>query len=47
LSDEGLIHEQGTEIYVSEKTEQIIRKFYSDSQQKSKLLSLLTARKVD
>lgn len=47
LSEEGLIHEQGTEIYVLEKTEQIIRKFYSDNQQKSKLLSLLTLKEVD
>ncbi|HUS89301.1 MAG TPA: DUF6063 family protein [Desulfosporosinus sp.] len=46
LEDEGLAHvEQDRELYATEKTEQMVRKYYSDRGRQEKLLTLLCARK--
>ncbi|KUO74896.1 MAG: hypothetical protein APF81_23415 [Desulfosporosinus sp. BRH_c37] len=46
LEAEGLAHvEQDRELYATEKTEQMVRKYYSDRGRQEKLLTLLCARK--
>ena len=46
LQEEGLaLVQQEREIYLTEKTEQMVRKYYSDRGRKDKLLTLLCARK--
>jgi len=46
LEAEGLAHvEQDRELYVTEKTEQMVRKYYSDRGRQGKLLTILCARK--
>ena len=46
LETEGLAHvEQDRELYATEKTEQMVRKYYSDRGRQEKLLTLLCARK--
>lgn len=46
LEVEGLAHvEQDRELYATEKTEQMVRKYYSDRSRQEKLLTLLCVRK--
>jgi len=46
LETEGLAHvEQDRELYATEKTEQMVRKYYSDRGRQKKLLTILCARK--
>jgi hypothetical protein len=47
LQDEGLVLVQGErEIYILDKTEQMVRKYYSDNERKEKLLGLIRPAKV-
>ncbi|KLU60190.1 hypothetical protein CEB3_c36210 [Peptococcaceae bacterium CEB3] len=48
LEEDGLAHvEQDREIYLTQKTEQMVRKYYSERNRQEKLLSLLCARKEE